>query len=278
MISYLQIDRLTKSFGDLVLFENITFGVAQGQKIGLIAKNGSGKTTLLNIIAGKEDYDSGEVVFRKDLRVGYLEQSPSYPEDLTVLQACFYSTNETVQLIAAYEEALAQEDHARLEELLGADKKIIRIMPNTPVAIGEGMILCTANPLVTKAELAEFTDALEYAGICDMIPEEKIDAASVISGCGPAFMFMFVSAFEEAGKALGLDGEKARLYAGQTMLGAAGLALSSKETPEELKIKVCSPGGTTIEGVHSFEQNELSRIVLEAAQASYRRTLELAGK
>lgn len=118
MISYLQIDRLTKSFGDLVLFENITFGVAQGQKIGLIAKNGSGKTTLLNIIAGKEDYDSGEVVFRKDLRVGYLEQSPSYPEELTVLQACFYSTNEMVQLIADYEEAMEQGDHSRLEELL----------------------------------------------------------------------------------------------------------------------------------------------------------------
>ena len=81
MISYLQIDKLTKSFGDLVLFEDITFGVAQGQKIGLIAKNGTGKTTLLNIIGGKEDYDSGEVVFRKDLRVGYLEQSPSYPEE-----------------------------------------------------------------------------------------------------------------------------------------------------------------------------------------------------
>ena len=108
MISYLQIDKLTKSFGDLVLFENITFGVAQGQKIGLIAKNGSGKTTLLNIIAGKEDYDSGEVVFRKDLRVGYLEQSPSYPDELTVLQACFYSTNETVRLIAAYEEEIGR--------------------------------------------------------------------------------------------------------------------------------------------------------------------------
>ena len=118
MVSFLQIDKLTKSFGDLVLFENITFGVAQGRKIGLIAKNGSGKTTLLNIIAGKEDYDSGEVVFRKDLRVGYLEQSPSYPEELTVLQACFYSTNETVQLIAAYEEAMERGDHSRLEELL----------------------------------------------------------------------------------------------------------------------------------------------------------------
>ena len=79
MISYLQVDKLTKSFGDLVLFEDITFGVAQGQKIGLIAKNGTGKTTLLNIIAGKEGYDSGEVVFRKDLRVGYLEQAPSRP-------------------------------------------------------------------------------------------------------------------------------------------------------------------------------------------------------
>ena len=63
MISYLQIDKLTKSFGDLVLFEDITFGIAQGQKVGLIAKNGTGKTTLLNIIAGKEDYDSGAVVF-----------------------------------------------------------------------------------------------------------------------------------------------------------------------------------------------------------------------
>lgn len=118
MVSYLQIDGLTKSFGDLVLFEDITFGVAQGQKIGLIAKNGTGKTTLLNIIAGKEDYDSGSVVFRNDLRVGYLEQSPTYPEGLTVLQACFYSQNETVRLIAEYEEAMAKNDQSNLEDIL----------------------------------------------------------------------------------------------------------------------------------------------------------------
>lgn len=118
MISYLQIDGLTKSFGDLVLFENITFGVAQGQKIGLIAKNGTGKTTLLNIIAGKEGYDSGSVVFRNDLRVGYLEQSPVYPAELTVLQACFYSPNETVRLIAKYEEAMIKGDHSNLEDIL----------------------------------------------------------------------------------------------------------------------------------------------------------------
>ena len=165
-----------------------------------------------------------------------------------------------------------------ISSLFGGNIPVIRIMPNTPVAIGEGMILCTANSLVAEAELSEFKEALEHAGICDMISEEKIDAASVISGCGPAFMFMFISAFEEAGKELGLDAEKARLYAEQTMLGAAGLALSSAEAPEELKIKVCSPGGTTIEGVRSFEKNGLDKLVREAVQASYKRTLELAGK
>ena len=118
MISYLQIDGLTKSFGELVLFNSITFGIVQGQKIGLIAKNGTGKTTLLNIIAGKEDYDAGSVVFRNDLRVGYLEQSPQYPAGLTVMQACFYSPNETVRLIAEYEAAMASGDHSNLEDIL----------------------------------------------------------------------------------------------------------------------------------------------------------------
>lgn len=118
MVSFLQVDGLTKSFGDLVLFENITFGVAQGQKIGLIAKNGSGKTTLLNIIAGKEDYDEGSIVFRNDLRVGYLEQAPHYPEGLTVLQACFYSQNETVRLLAEYEQTLMDNDTDKLNSLL----------------------------------------------------------------------------------------------------------------------------------------------------------------
>lgn len=84
----INVEGLTKSFGDLLLFEDITFGLEQGQKIGLIAANGSGKTTLLNIIAGREDYDSGSVVFRNDLKLGYLEQSPTFSPGLSVLEAC----------------------------------------------------------------------------------------------------------------------------------------------------------------------------------------------
>lgn len=85
MVSYLQIEKLTKSFGDRVLFEDVTLGVFQGDKIGIVAHNGAGKTTFLNILAGKEDYDSGNVVFRNGLRVGYLEQLPPMDPEMTAL-------------------------------------------------------------------------------------------------------------------------------------------------------------------------------------------------
>lgn len=118
MSPILQVENLTKSFGDLVLFENISFGLVEGQRVGLIAKNGSGKSTLLNILSGKEGYDEGKISFRRDLRVGYLEQSPSYPEELTVLEACFHHGNTTVDLIKDYERCMETEGHPGLDELL----------------------------------------------------------------------------------------------------------------------------------------------------------------
>lgn len=114
----MQVEGLTKSFGDLVLFNNLSFSIGDGQRIGLIAKNGSGKTTLLNIISGKEGYDNGNIVFRRELRVAYLEQDPSYPEELTVLEACFHSDNSTVQLIKEYEACMELEGHPGLDEIL----------------------------------------------------------------------------------------------------------------------------------------------------------------
>ena len=114
----LQIDRLTKSFGDLVLFNDISFGIAEGDKIGLIAPNGSGKTTLLNILAGKEPYDDGRVVFRNDIRLAYLEQSPAFDPEKTVLETCFSTDNETVKLIARYEEVISSGNQEGLDHLL----------------------------------------------------------------------------------------------------------------------------------------------------------------
>ncbi|MGN0052876.1 MAG: ABC-F family ATP-binding cassette domain-containing protein, partial [Bacteroides sp.] len=116
--SILQVEGLTKSFGDLVLLENVSFGLAEGQRVGLIAKNGTGKSTLLNILSGREGYDEGKISFRRDLRVGYLEQNPCYPEGLTVLEACFHHGNSTVELIKEYEKCMATEGHPGLDDLL----------------------------------------------------------------------------------------------------------------------------------------------------------------
>ena len=88
-IPYLDVQNLTKSFGSLVLFENISFSIAEGQKVGLIAKNGTGKSTLLSLLAGKDGYDSGSIIFKRDLKVGILEQSPKFDPEESVLDACF---------------------------------------------------------------------------------------------------------------------------------------------------------------------------------------------
>lgn len=118
MASYLQVENLTKSFGDNLLFDKISFGIADNQRVALIAKNGTGKTTLLNIIAGREDYDSGQISFRRDLRVGYLEQAPDFPKNLSVIDACLRSDNEVVRTVADYEHCMMSGDHSKLDEII----------------------------------------------------------------------------------------------------------------------------------------------------------------
>lgn len=98
---YLDVQHLTKSFGSRVLFDDISFGIAEGQKVGLVARNGSGKSTLLSILAGTEGYDAGTIIFRRDLRVGYLEQSPKFNESDTVLDACFNHAGNEEKILKA---------------------------------------------------------------------------------------------------------------------------------------------------------------------------------
>lgn len=152
---------------------------------------------------------------------------------------------------------------------------IIRIMPNTPVSVGKGMLLYTANDNVFVDEIAEFCDALNYAGRIDKIDECLIDAASAVSGCGPAFVYMFAEALADAAVECGLPRNKAIEYAAQTLSGAAELMLSSGKHPAQLKDEVCSPAGSTIEGVHSLENSAFRGAVINAVNASFKRTKEL---
>lgn len=118
MISYLQVENLSKRFGEQILFEGISFGIGKGQKVALIAKNGMGKSTLLRIIAGKDSPENGMVIFRNDITVGYLDQDPQLEPENTVFEEVFNSDSPILNLIKAYEEAVSGNDTATLEKLI----------------------------------------------------------------------------------------------------------------------------------------------------------------
>ena len=162
-----------------------------------------------------------------------------------------------------------------ISDMAGGDFAVIRIMPNTPVQVGAGMILYTANGRTSEEQINVFADAMREAGALDRIDESIIDAGSAVSGCGPAFAYMFMEALAMGGVECGLSAEQAREYAVQTVLGAAKLAASSSKTLERLRQDVCSPGGSTIEGVRVFEAKGLFETGKAAVEASFRRTKEL---
>ena len=161
-----------------------------------------------------------------------------------------------------------------LKDMLG-DVPLIRIMPNIPCASGEGVILYCKNALVSKAAEDNFLEMFGGAGLLISIEESKIDAASAVSGCGPAFVYMFIDALIDGGVRAGLPRETAKLLAEQTVLGSAKNALDTGTEPNKLKADVCSPAGSTIEGVAVLEEYSLRSAVIEAVMASYQRTVEL---
>lgn len=163
----------------------------------------------------------------------------------------------------------------KIENMIGSSLPIIRIMPNTPVTVGNGTILYCYNEFVTDAMLSAFLADMEHAGMLDPIPENLIDAASALSGCGPAYVYMFIEALADGAVACGVPRAKATLYAANTLAGAAQMVLQIKEHPGALKDAVCSPGGSTIAGVKALEENGFRGAVMDCVQAAYIRTKEL---
>ena len=164
---------------------------------------------------------------------------------------------------------------AQVQQNAGADYPVIRIMPNTPAAVGAGMILYCCSDSVQPQQLQVFLQAMAGAGRFDQLPEGLIDAGSAVSGCGPAFACLFLEALADGGVACGLPRPKAMEYAAQTMLGTAQLLLSQQKHPGVLKDEVCSPGGTTIAGVQALEEGGLRAAAMKAVRAAYEKTLQL---
>lgn len=164
---------------------------------------------------------------------------------------------------------------AQIRELAGGNYPVIRIMPNTPVSVGQGMVLYTCSENVGEEVLRAFLEAFAWAGRFSSIPESRMDAGSAVSGCGPAFADLFLEALADGGVACGLPREQALELAAQMLMGSASLALETGMHPGVLKDAVCSPGGTTIQGVRRLEEAGFRGTVMNAVIAAYEKTLEL---
>ena len=164
---------------------------------------------------------------------------------------------------------------AQIEAMAGASLPIIRIMPNTPVSVGKGMTLYCANKLVNEATLADFLSDMECSGALDPVEERLFDAAGTVSGCGPAYVYMFIEAMADGAVACGVPRTQAMEYAAATLAGAAEMVLATGQHPGALKDAVCSPGGSTIAGVKALEDKAFRGTVMDCVMAAFKRNQEL---
>ena len=160
----------------------------------------------------------------------------------------------------------------QVREMAGRDNPAIRIMPNTPAAVGAGMTLYAADDRVPPEALRLFLDDLAASGRFTRLPEHLMDAGSAISGCGPAFADLFIEALADGGVACGLPRNQAYELAAQMLVGAARLAQQGAH-PGALKDAVCSPGGTTIQGVRALEASGFRSAVMEAVIAAWEKSV-----
>lgn len=163
-----------------------------------------------------------------------------------------------------------------ITDTLGFECPVIRIMPNLPVALGEGVVLISNNSAVNSDELDEFEVILSKAGKTVRMEEKLIDAGCAVSGCGPAYVYMFIEALTDGGVACGLPYKESLELAAQTLIGASKMVLESGEAPGKLRSNVCSPAGTTIEGVKVLEEKKFRAAAMDAVIAGYKKSKELA--
>ncbi len=163
---------------------------------------------------------------------------------------------------------------ARIREMAGGEFEVIRMMPNTPLMVGSGVVqYCGTVP--DSPRLEQFGRWMAQAGVADLVPESLMDAASAVSGCGPAFCAMFIEALADGGVRCGLSRKQALDYAVQTMIGTGEMIQQAELHPALVKDRVCSPGGSTIAGVAALEENKFRSGVIQAVEAAFHRSEEL---
>lgn len=164
---------------------------------------------------------------------------------------------------------------ARISAALGAQTRIVRVMPNTPCLVGRGACGFCLSPAATEADAALVEQLLRAVGIAFCVPEKLMDAVTGLSGSGPAFVYTIIEALSDGGVRMGLPRNVATALAAQTVAGAAEMVLSTGEHTGALKDRVTSPGGTTIAGIQALEEGGLRAALMAAVEAATERSMEL---
>lgn len=165
---------------------------------------------------------------------------------------------------------------ATLEKYAGTSLPILRIMPNTPVTLGKGMIGYTPNDLVDAVTLSDFLLDMAYAGMWEQVEENLMDTVAALSGSGPAYTFYFAEALCSGAVACGMDSGAALRFTIQTLEGAAAMLKQGDKTPEQLRIEVCSPGGSTLAGLKALDDGNFPPLIAACIKAAHDRNKELA--
>lgn len=165
-----------------------------------------------------------------------------------------------------------------IEAVIGYEQKVIRVMPNTPALVNSAMCSITPNTEVSPEELLTVRALLNCIGLTEVLPEYQVHSATGVGGSAPAFVFMFIEALADGAVKGGMTRKQAYKFAAQTVMGSAKLMLETGKHPGELKDMVCSPNGTTIEGVQVLEENAFRAAVMDAVEACINRSKTLAGE
>ncbi|MCI8804501.1 MAG: pyrroline-5-carboxylate reductase [Clostridiales bacterium] len=165
-----------------------------------------------------------------------------------------------------------------VSELFGREIKIVRVMPNTPALVGEGMAAVCGNEAVSEKEIKEIADIFNCFGIAEIVPEKMMDIVTAVSGSSPSFVYMFIEAMADAAVLGGMPRKQAYKFAAQTVLGSAKMVLDTGKHPGELKDMVCSPAGTTIEAVAELERLGMRTAVIEAIRVCEKKSKAMGKK
>lgn len=249
---------------------------------GLLAAN---KIEAKNVIASRRDADALEKI-KNDLGIQITldNREVSHKADILFLavkpdtyEKLMLEIKDDVKPESIIINMAAGIAIADMEKIFNPDTKMVRMMPNTPVMVGEGMIAVSFNDSVSSEEKLEIKELLDCLGTAEMISEQLMDAVIGVSGSSPAIYYMILEAFADGAVQAGMPRKQAYTFAAQAMLGSAKMVLETGLHPGELKDQVTSPGGTTIDAVVKAEETGLRHSILASVEAAVKKSKEMNG-